>query len=223
MSSPSFHFKRFFAAGFLALASAGALWAGDDWQFWQEASAPVHKRGKFTSSLTEHTRYQNDMKDLYFFFVKSKNAYAPRPWLNAAVSYGYFKQKNLRSVWLEEHRPEVEASPRLTWKGFTLENRARVEARLIEKDGKDAVWRYRNRFQASLDGNILGKKAGFFVNEEIFYDFTAETRNQNRVFAGVKFSPAKRLSISLSWGVQSVLSGSRWESRQLFFASVGLN
>jgi hypothetical protein len=94
-----------------------------------------------------------------------------------------------------------------------------MEARLIEDDGRDVVWRYRNRFQVSYAPSSWGKKASLFANEEIFYDFTAETRNQNRVFAGVKASPAAWLSASLSWGVQSLLQGSAWESRQLVFLS----
>jgi hypothetical protein len=96
--------------------------ASDDWQFWQGITVPLLEKGKYQASFLQAVRFQDDMNQAYFWFVKMKNRYRLHPNLAASVNYRHVQFRNAGNSWLEEHRPEIELYPKVSFGDFTVEN-----------------------------------------------------------------------------------------------------
>jgi len=194
---------------------ADAAWARDDWQLWHEETVRVLERGGYQLSLYQASRFRDNLSEPYFVQGKLVNAYRLHRLCAVAAGYSYIQQKGADNHWREEHRWDVEATPKATLGPLTFENRMRMELRTIEGSVGEEEWRYRNRLQASAPLPWLDGRLTLFANEELFYATPPDAWNQNRVFIGLRAKLATAVSGSLAWGVQSLRRGNDWEDRQV--------
>ncbi len=216
--------KRFWG-GLLTVAlliGVPAAYAADDWNLWQEAIIPVYQKGNYSATLIEHIRFRDDFSEIFFTQAKIKNHYVFHPNFSAALNYSYIELKGAGNHWRDEHRPELELYPKIAFGDWVFENRNRFELRLIEGSAGQEDVRYRNRLQVTYTLPFNEKRWKVFASEEAFYDIEADAWNQNRVFAGFRWTPNKTFSTALSWGIQSLKRGSDWEDRQVVYSSIKL-
>jgi len=205
------------AIGFLACGQTAQ--ARDDWNLWHDETVRVWARDRYALNFYQAARYRDDMSEPFFVQFKIVNRYALHPMLAIAGNYSYIQQKGSDNHWRDEHRPELELVPTFTIGPVALEQRLRMELRLIEGDAGEENWRCRYRMQAVLPIPRTDGKLRLFANEEIFYATPPDEWNQNRVFVGLSLAVHSRVATSVSWGIQSLRRGSDWEDRQILFVS----
>jgi len=194
--------------------------ANDDWQLWHTETVRLLTQDKYAMSLWSTARYRDDMNEVYFVMGKVINRYQLHPHLAVAANYGYVQSKGSDNHWREEHRPEVEFYPQIMLGSLTLENRMRVELRMIEGAAGEEDWRYRNRLQAAYAVPHTDGKWQLFASEELFYATPPDQWNQNRVFVGARFKPNKQFMQSIAWGIQSLRRGGDWDDHQVVSAAL---
>jgi len=216
----------------VALCFAGLVWsllglgqtaqARDDWNLWHDETVRVWTHDRYALSFYQAARYRDDMSEPFFMQFKAVNRYKLHPWLAIGANYSYIQQKGSDNHWRDEHRPELELVPTFTVGPVELENRLRMELRLIEGDPGEENWRFRHRLQASVPVPRTDGTLKLFANEEVFYATPPDEWNQNRVFLGLNLAFTPRISGSLAWGIQSLRGGRDWEDRQVLLVQVAL-
>jgi hypothetical protein len=133
------------------------------------------------------------------------------------------QNKNSANRWLDEHRLELDFTPKVEIGGFKLSNRGRFEHRWLE--ASDDKWRYRNLSQIAYPTEI--GNFGFipYVSEEFFYDFDMEKVHLNWATIGVDKKITKNLLVGLFYRNEAIRVGtkSEWDTNHVLGTKVVLS
>ncbi|HKP68414.1 MAG TPA: DUF2490 domain-containing protein [Pyrinomonadaceae bacterium] len=102
------------------------------------------------------------------------------------------------SVRQYETRLDFGATFNGTWKGVSFRDRNFYEYRV--RSGRNDISVYRNRFQMSVPVKHKGKVLfSPFISEEIFYDFSAKSFNNNELFLGITRRLDSRTELDIAY------------------------
>ena len=200
----------FLAAGMIRPASAV-------WQWWNEVEAKYKLPG-VKLILKSEQKFTDDLT-MYLYNIVPGVDIPCREWMSVGINYK-FESEDSGDEWLDEHRLEVQ--PTLKWKmgHIKFTDRNRVEYRMF--DHKDNSFRYRNRIKAGISADVGAIALGFYLCDEMFYDFDASEFNQNRAAIGVNGKLIGLLSADIAYLYKSKKSSGDWSNTNVVVTKINL-
>jgi len=155
--------------------------ASSDAQLWQGVTLKWFDHKPVNLESLVYWRFTNDLSQLGLRRVGQTVNVAINPWLNGAVTYRYTESKTTAGTWRQQHRGELELTPR-----FKVNDKLTVSVRnRFEVLGTEGVSgtteRTRHRIQASWRGSKDGLVAATYISNETFYDIDRERISENRL------------------------------------------
>lgn len=118
----------------------------------------------------------------------------------------------------QQFRLEAEPVFHGEWGVVGFNNRTRLEHRWAQQGN---LWRVRNQVRLSLPG--VGGPWIPYVADEVFYDLTAQSFNQNRALVGVSHAFSESIRLDLSYLLRSRLTGTGWDRDHALSISFSVN
>ena len=120
-----------------------------DFQFWSTASASFDINNDFGAKFEEEFRFGGDAGRLYYNHSDLGLVYRSlADWIDVGVNYRQVFARADRGEWRQENRPHVNVTLKGRLFDLDVSSRSRLEYRDREK--RDDVWRYRNKFTVKL-------------------------------------------------------------------------
>jgi len=197
----------------LVLAPISAARASDDWQYWNQLAFKHEFNDKVALDIASEQKWLDDASDffLYNIFI------VPTVKLTEDVSVGAgyrCERRKEDDSWTTENRLLFPLTVGWTVKPWLLQLRSQLEYRDLE-DEQDR-WRIRERILLKRPMQVGHLTMTPFVSAEVFYDFTVEQVNQNRIAVGLSLPLRKDTTWTLfymnraercdDWSTANVLS-----------------
>ena len=178
----------------------------DDWEYRSsyKASIPFGKDVKL--KLAPELRYQDNFSRYYRGQVEVGIGAKIADWFVLEANYRVIR-KHDDGEWQREIRPHLNAIFSFELFGLKFSDRNRAEFKMKEDE---EYWRYRNKLGFSLP-EITSLKITPCFAEEIFYDFSEDKLNKNRLYFGLEFQIVESLELSAEYIWENVIEddGSR--------------
>jgi hypothetical protein len=191
----------------VALALTAAARAADDWQYWNQLVLKHKVTDRVTLTVISEQKFRDDFSDFYLY----NGMVVPTVRLREGVSLGAgYRWERLKTEddWTTEHRLMVPLTLEGTVQPWSLRLRSQLEYRNLETGNR---WRLRERLLVTRTVHVGGTTVAPFASEEIFYDFTAEQRNQNRLTVGLSVPWAEHTTLSFFYASKAERNGD-WSS-----------
>lgn len=186
--------RMYFLVFMIAIALTSGICYGLDnnFQWWSGTglSTKLSENTKFT--FLEEFRIEDDRGNLYRhhsdfglkYISLLKN-------VDLGFNYMHIFQEDSDDEWREEHRPHLNLTVRGKLFGLSVADRSRLEFR--DRENKDDVWRYRNRFTINrpfefLDSEELDRLRERFkpyISNEVFFNCDGSGYARNRLCGGL--------------------------------------
>jgi len=176
------------------LALAPMARASDDWQYWNLLALKHEFNDKVALDIASLQKWQDDVSDLFLY----SGFILPTVRLTENVSLGtgyWLERKEAGDSWTTENRLLFPLTVGWTAKPWLLQLRNQLEYRDLEDD--QDRWRIRERITVKRPVHIGELTVTPFVSEEVFYDFTVEQTNQNRVAAGLSVPWREHMTLTV--------------------------
>lgn len=188
-------------AGSTLLCLSGSVWAQsasppeNDFQSWNDLqlTIPMGKKVDFVFQGTLRmggniSKPVDERAGVGFAFKIGK-------YLTFTPSFLHREARAPRGNPESEERVTLNATGRFPWKKFTISDRNLVERRFREPQVNST--RYRNRLQFEHPFTIDKQKFSFYVNEEVFYDWSGSDWVRNRFGVGMSHAFNQRFTLDL--------------------------
>jgi hypothetical protein len=178
--------------GVLALASTA--WPSDDWQYWNQLVVKHEFTDRLALDVASEQKWLDDASDFFLYNV----TVLPTVGLteNVSLGAGYRCEKREEDEqWLTENRFLVPLTVGWAAKPWLVQLRNQPEYRDLEDD--QDRWRIRERVTLKRPIRVGELTVTPFISGEIFYDFTADQLNQNRIAAGLSAPWGKHMSLTI--------------------------
>ncbi len=171
------------------------------------------------SFFNASTATRNDFQDFSFAYLGIGAGYAIDD--NWAVSTEYRQFRSKRPTrWRDEFRPIVNLRYKTAYEGWDFSTRARLAFRFFEDATDNDRLRYRHLFRVSAPWKLTLLDARPYIDEELFYEFTDDGFNQNRISAGFAFPIADIASARVAYQWQSTKSSDEWNHQHLLLTTL---
>ncbi len=208
---------------FLTLLPAALLAEGT--QGWYQNTIWLQLDERWSVGNFIDLRFDDGVREISTWIVSPRVRYKLNPGLQLQVNASFLESYNAdetrRSDWF---RLEFELNP--TFKlseSLTLTFRDRIEWRW-RNWGTDYGYRIRVRPQLNWTINRTGLFRGFYVNNEIFYDFDKNHFTENRLTPlGLTLHPSERMELCLFYLWRTRRGATAWKNYHVFGASASFN
>lgn len=176
------------------LAFALTARASDDWQYWNLVTLKHEFNDTVALDIGSVQKSRDDMSDffLYSAFIIPTVKLAE----NVSLGAGYWlERKEAGDSWTSENRLLFPLTIGWTVNPWQFQWRNQLEYRDLEDD--QDRWRIRERILLKRPVQIGELTVTPFFSEEMFYDFTVEQMNQNRVAVGLSAPWRKHMTLSI--------------------------
>lgn len=177
----------------IALAWTAVAQASDDWQYWNQLVLTHRFTDRLSLALTSDQRFEDDFSHFYFY----SGMIVPTLRLAEGVSVGAGyrrEQKEMDEQWMAENRLLLPLTLEWVPRPWVLQWRNQLEYRDLETRDR---WRIRERLQIERPVKVGTLVVTPYASEEVFYDFTVEQRNQNRLVVGLSLPLRERVNLSV--------------------------
>jgi len=157
-------------------------------------------------NLAFEQEYKFNKTEYYYHHAEAALSGNITKWLSLGVSYRQIYE--LEEKWGLEKNPSLTVSLSQKLGGFSLSDRNKLEIRVYE--GKDTIWRYRNKLSLSPPLKLTGLKIGPYIADEILVD--EDGLCGNRLSAGIKLSLMKQLEGELFGMIKWSKKDDTWKS-----------
>lgn len=190
--------------------------ARDDVQSWNALEISKHIGPEWEVFFLPEIRIRDDASELFYHEYRQGVRWKHFKHLYLGMNYLFIRDESSGEP-REEHTGELEVIPRATIGPCTCSFRTRVELRTIQGSPGEQEWRVRLMPKLAFPTQLAGHKLTPFVSDEVFYDYSRDAWNQNRVVLGVAVPLGKTHGLELSTEVYYMLQnrlGSRhdWNS-----------
>jgi hypothetical protein len=206
--------RRLFTSTILFMVAIVALGGSNifaydngDWQHWNRESIEGNINENWKVKIDVEFRFGDDCSELYHQYSEMGLSYRCSGWFDLGLNYRQIYEKK-GEVWREENRPHINATFKWSWSDFKFEDRSRLEYRV--REGKDDVFRYRNRLTLKLRLKWGNFNVQPYVADEIFLDFDEGELNRNRLYLGANGNLGKGLKAEAYYLWQTSKSKGRW-------------
>jgi len=168
--------------------------ASDDWQYWNLLTLKHEFNDTVTLDIASEQKWRDDASDFFLYSVFIVPTVSLTE--NVSVGAGYrWERRDEDNSWTTENRFLVPLTLKWTMKEWAIQLRNQLEYRDLEDD--QDRWRIRERITVKRPVQVGQLSVVPFASEEVFYDFTAEQMNQNRVAAGLSVPWRKRMTLTV--------------------------
>lgn len=207
----------------LTLIAATAL-RGDDVQNWQNLTVTWPKIEQVALETSAEWRLTDDLSDLSYWRIRQAIATRPFSWLTAGAAYRYTESKNSEGHWRDQHRLELELTPR--WKldeQVTLSLRNRMEFRWNESvRGRNE--RTRHRLQLAVNTPQWRAVKSVYASHETIYDWDRKRIAEHRTIPlGLKFEIRESAELSLFYMLRVSVRDEEWTHTHVIGTSLSLS
>jgi len=180
-----------------------------DFQFWSTASASFDISRNFEAKFEEELRFGDDAGRLYYHHSDLGFAYRSlADWIDVGVNYRQAFARAGRGEWRQENRPHLNVTLKGRLFDLDVSSRSRLEYRDREK--RDDVWRYRNKFTVKLPFELTPLKLKPYLADEVFITLNDDNIHGNRFYSGFSFDLSKDVKADVFYLWQSSRSGREW-------------
>jgi len=178
----------------VVLALASMTRASDDWQYWNQFVVKHEFNDRVALDVASEQKWLDDASD--FFLYNATVLPTASLTENVSLGAGYrCERQEQREQWTTENRFLVPLTFGWTVKPWILQLRNQVEYRDLE-DSQDR-WRFRERILLKWPVHLGELTVLPFASAEVFYDFTADQMNQNRLSAGLSVPWRERMTFTV--------------------------
>jgi hypothetical protein len=207
----------------LFLSPAGDSFAGDDSHLVNCYIFKYKINDNFDVFMNPTMRRRGDMSDLSNYYFREGIVFHALDNLDLGSTYRFSRAKSTAGRWSNEHRLELDITPKIKLGDFSLCNRSRFEHRWLESS--DNRWRYRNFTKIAYPGGITGFTLIPYASEEFYYDFEVEKIHLNWVTFGMDKKLRKNLLVGLFYRAETGRVGStdEWDTTHVLGTKAALS
>jgi len=192
---------------------------------------PVNSRAETDTGSAHNLIFKHVLKDSWY--LSSRNLLTTRDGFND-LFFGYLDlnigrsldekwsaEMGYRQAWLElgndwrdEYRPSAILSYKTDFGDWSFTNRHRLEYRMFENgSGAPERFRYRNETRLIAPWEFGRLNAKWFVEEELFYEFTDDGLNFNWLTTGLRWKVRDGVVAKMGYRWQTAKFKDEWSHR----------
>ncbi|MBN1391489.1 MAG: DUF2490 domain-containing protein [Sedimentisphaerales bacterium] len=201
----------FIAVVMMAAATSRVCFASDDddFQYWSTAEFSFDLNEDWGFVFQEELRLEDSASRLYHHYSDAGFVYKGlADWIDLGVNFRLVYEKDSAGEWRQENRPHLNVNLKGKLFGLDVSGRSRFEYR--DRENKDDVWRYRNKFTVKLPFELTALKLKPYVADEVFVTLNDDNIDRNRLFGGVVFKLAENLKADVYYMWQSNRGAGDW-------------
>ena len=207
----------------------GAIgWAGDDFQTWHALEVTKRLGKSFEAFFRPEVRIRDNSGELFYHEYRQGLRWKQSEHLEIGLNYLFVRSENSSGKHRDEHTGELDVTPKTKLGPWDLSLRGRLALRTIEGSAGEQEYVVRLMPKVAYPTSILGHKVTPYVADDLFYDYTRDAFNQNRLFVGVSFPLAKPkgvgIGLDLFYMFQSQLGVIRhdWSSNHILGSKINV-
>ncbi|MCU0651433.1 MAG: DUF2490 domain-containing protein [Candidatus Omnitrophica bacterium] len=195
---------------FFFFLSVATLYAYDDgdFQIWHTEAQEMEINQKWKVAANQEFRWGDDASELYYQHYELGLVYALNKNLDLGLNYRQILERDSKKKFRQENMPNIYGTLKWSLFGFKFDDRNRLEYRNFET--KNAIWRYRNKFNVKLPWKFTRFEIQPYLADEIFINFNSTGFNRNRFYSGFGISLTKNLKGEIYYLLQSTDSSGTW-------------
>lgn len=194
--------------------------AGDDFQAWQTLELKKKLTPEWELFFMPEARIRDDSSELFYHEYRQGVRFSPSKHLTLGLQYLFVRSENSTGKHRDEHTGELDVSPKTTLGPLQLSLRWRLALRTIEGSSGEQEYQMRFMPKVACPTELWGRKLTPYVADDLFYDYTRDAFNQNRLFIGVSLPLGElrgaKTALDLYYMLQHQLGPRRdWNSNQV--------
>ena len=203
----------------LLLGLTSLSWARDDFQVWDTVELSKRLGPQWEVFFLPELRLRDDAGELFYHEYRQGVRYKPSKHWQVGLNYLFVRNASSGKP-LEEHTGELDLTPKTTLGPVEISLRGRLALRTIQGSAGEQEWQFRVMPKMAYPTQLVGHKLIPYVAVDLFYDYTRDAWNQNRVFLGLAVPTGKALgaetTVDIYYMIQSQL-GKRhdWSSNHI--------
>ncbi len=175
-----------------------------DFQLWDTTGFSFDLNKDWKVTFEEELRFQDEGSRLYYHHSELGFVYSGyADWVDFGLNYRQVFSRNSTDDWVTENRPHVNITLKTKLAGLNLSDRSRLEFR--DRNEKDDIWRYRNKFTVKFPKLAILQMQPY-IADEVFINLNQEGYNNNRLYAGSSFELVKNIKADIFYMWQSTKS-----------------
>ena len=207
------------AASWLLLSHTPVTWARDDFQSWNTIEISKRVGPQWELFFLPEIRIRDDASELFYHEYRQGIRWKPSKSLQVGLNYLFVRNESSGKP-REEHTGELDVTPKVTVAQLNLSVRGRLAFRTIQGSSREQEWQLRLMPKMAYSIHLVGRTMTPYIADDVFYDYTRDAWNQNRVFLGVTVPWGKSLGAEVStdcyYMLQSQLGSRRdWSSNHI--------
>lgn len=194
-------------------------WARDDFQSWDTLELTKRLGPQWELFFRPEIRIRHDASQLFYHEYRQGMIWKPSSHLQLGMNYLFVRNASSGKP-REEHTGELDVTPKLTLGPLDTSLRVRVAMRTIQGSAGEQEWQLRLMPKVAYPTTLAGHKMTPYVADDLFYEYTKDAWNQNRLFLGVvvplKHMQGVEVGVDLYYMLQSQLGARRdWSSSHI--------
>ena len=185
------------AIGWLLLILAPGGWAEDDVQSWSTLEVTKRLGSSWEVCFRPEIRLRDDASELFYHEYRQGVRWNPSTSLQVGMNYLFVRNESSGKP-REEHTGELDVTPKTTVGPWQLSVRGRIALKTIQRSAGEQEWQVRLMPKAAYPMQIGGRTITPYVADDVFYEYTRDAWNQNRLFLGVIVPLGKSRGIEVS-------------------------
>jgi len=190
-----------------------------DNELWLDQNISLHLSPKTSLQIVFAERANEGASDLFQVYGQVGVAIQATPWLVLAPAYRHDRHDPFDPGSRYEHRPLLDVTARRPQGALRPVLRTRFEGRFFEN--QDGFLRLRIRpgldYTLPLESRF---RPGLLVDDEVFYDFRADSLNRNRLRAGVSIRLTDHFSLRPYYMLESNRLPAAWDHDNIWGLSL---
>lgn len=196
----------------LLLGRAPMSWAKDDFQTWNSVELDKRFGPHWEAFFLPEVRIRDDAGELFYHEYRQGVRYKPSKHWQLGLNYLFVRNESSGKP-REEHTGELDVTPKTTLGPLELSARGRLALRTIQGGTGEQEWQVRVMPKLAYPTQLAGHALVPYVADDVFYDYTRDAWNQNRLFLGVAAPIGKMLGAEVTVDAYYMLQSQRGSRR----------
>jgi hypothetical protein len=182
-----------------------------DFQYWSSAGVSFDINKDWKCTFDEEFRFGEDAGEFYYHHSDLGFVYKGlTDWIELGFNYRQvFDRTDSEGEWKQENRPHLNVTLKGRLFDLDVSNRSRFEYR--DREDKEDLWRYRNKFTVKLPFELTALKLKPYLADEVFIPLNDDNITRNRIYAGVSFTVLEDITGEVFYLWQSSRSDGDWK------------
>lgn len=208
--------------GLAVVLLGGIRWAraGDDFQSWHTVELRKSLNPSWELFFMPEARIRDDSSELFYHEYRQGIRFSPSPHWTLGLNYLFIRSENAAGKHGDEHTGELDVTPKTTLGPLQLSMRWRLALRTIEGSSGEQEVQMRFNPKVAYPTQLGDWTLTPYVADDLFYDYTRDAFNQNRLYIGVSLPLGQlrgaKTALDLYYMLQHQLGPRRdWNSNQV--------